>query len=180
MFLLSRKVIYCIDFTLLSKVAAAGVIPDTLLLPKVLDALLIHLFFCVLYSLPLQGQMGFIIMQNWMVAAGANPRNFIAYHHDLITEWIHTLYTKKIWLNTTHYDLPLSLKIQALWTRLGQPRQVLLTDTTCPCFATCILLPRLMWSPTRIVIIVSCGGAKHLYWKLRSSLTKGGLMWHFE
>lgn len=63
-----------------------------------------------------------------MVAAGANPRNFIAYHHDLITEWTHTLYTKKIWLNTTHYDLPLSLKIQALWSRLGQGKFSWLTQ----------------------------------------------------
>lgn len=63
-----------------------------------------------------------------MVAAGANPRNSIAYHHDLITEWIHTLYTKKIWLNTTHYDLPLSLKIQALWSRLGQGKFSWLTQ----------------------------------------------------
>lgn len=59
MFLLPRKVICCIDVTLLSKVAAAGVIPETLLLPKVLDALLIHLFFVCSVQFAFEGSDGF-------------------------------------------------------------------------------------------------------------------------
>lgn len=59
--IVTRKII-CIDFTLLSKMIAIGVIPKATRLP--LGALLIHLF-CVLYSLPLEGQMGFITMHNF-------------------------------------------------------------------------------------------------------------------
>lgn len=59
--IVTRKII-CIGFTLLSKMIATGVFPKATLLP--LAALLIHLF-CVLYSLPLEGQMGFITMQNF-------------------------------------------------------------------------------------------------------------------
>jgi len=70
--IVGREII-CIDFILLSKMNAASVIPKMTLLP--LDALLIQLF-CVLYSLPLQGQMGFITVWNFNGGCWSTDKKF--------------------------------------------------------------------------------------------------------